>query len=117
MVEPGTEARLELRHLVLVLSDLLNRAIATHGELSAREWEQVERAQAKAYPIKHPEVFSREEAEAIVRLRDASVELLEAARIALIALDLDPENSPPQWSPEDAGERLRSAIARAAGGS
>ncbi|MBT4085522.1 MAG: hypothetical protein HOE83_17185 [Alphaproteobacteria bacterium] len=33
-----------------------------------------------------------------------------AAGIALIALDLDPENSPPQWTPEDAGNLLKAAL-------
>lgn len=43
--------------------------------------------------------------------RDVKIE--EAAQIALIALDLDPENRPPQWTREQARDMLRSALAEA----
>lgn len=48
---------LDLERLVLSLSDLLNQAIATKGELSDREWEEEEKAQRSAYVLKHPEVL------------------------------------------------------------
>ena len=54
----------------------------------------------------------RETAEATARLIAAAPDMYEALSIALIALDLDPENHPPQWSPEEAGEKIRAALAK-----
>lgn len=55
-VEVREEARVNYERLVLELSELLNRAIATHGELSSEEWQRMEIAQRQAYAVKHPEV-------------------------------------------------------------
>lgn len=46
----------ELRNLAEGLSELLKRAIASHGELGAEEWERMESLQRQAYILKHPEV-------------------------------------------------------------
>lgn len=74
--------RLELTHLVLNLSELLDTAIRTKGEMYSRDWERMEKVQRKAHAIKHPETLSRAEVEAVVRRRDAAPDLLEVARLA-----------------------------------
>ncbi len=47
----------EKDRLIMELSELLKTAVATKGELPARDWERMERAQRRAYTIKHPEVL------------------------------------------------------------
>ena len=53
----------------------------------------------------------------IVKAVNAHEDLVAALLVALVALDLDPENRPPQWSREDAAEKIRAAILRAEGAS
>lgn len=37
-------------------------------------------------------------------------DMKSALQIALVALDLDPENRPPQWSREEAGEKIKAVL-------
>lgn len=53
---------------------------------------------------------ARANATFIVKAVNSHHALARACMIALIALDLDPENSPPQWSRKEAGEELRAAL-------
>lgn len=47
-----------LKTIVVCLSRLLDRAIATQGNLSEDEWDDMERVQRMAYVAKHPEALA-----------------------------------------------------------